>query len=109
MELPLEVSVEDVKARIDAGENLLLLDVRQLEEYEVCHMDNTVLLPMGMVDRNLSRLKDREEAIIVICHHGIRSLNVAAWLRDSGVLRVQSMAGGVDAWSLRIDPRMPRY
>jgi adenylyltransferase/sulfurtransferase len=103
-----EISVREVKERLDRGEKLLLVDVRERHEFELCHIEGAVLIPMGSIPANLPRL-DTDEDVICFCHHGIRSLDVAHWLRAQGVKSAKSMAGGIDRWSLEIDPSLPRY
>lgn len=111
MPLPLEITPQEVKRRQDSGEKLYLIDVREPEEYQLVHLENSELIPMRTVPAALQRLEARadEGPLIVYCHHGVRSLNVASWLREQGIETCQSMAGGIDAWSLNVDPSVPRY
>jgi rhodanese-related sulfurtransferase len=104
----LEISVADLERRRKAGEKLLLIDVREPWEFEVGHIEGAELIPMGAIPANLQAL-DGDEDVICYCHHGQRSLDVAAWLRAQGVERAQSLAGGIDRWSSEIDPSVPRY
>ena len=104
----LEISAREVKERLDRGEQLLLVDVREPHEYELCHIEGAVWIPMGLIPANLQRL-DTDEDVICFCHHGMRSLDVANWLRAQGVKSAKSMGGGIDRWSLEIDPNVPRY
>jgi rhodanese-related sulfurtransferase len=94
-----------------AGEKLLLIDVREPNEFQVARIPGGELIPMGTVPAQLQRLEAAgdEAALIFYCHHGVRSLNVVNWLRQQGVTTCQSMAGGIDRWSLEIDPSVPRY
>ena len=109
--LPLEAIPQDIQRRIDAGEPLVLIDVREPEEHAITHIDGATLIPMRTVPANLQQLEARadEATLIVFCHHGVRSLNVVNWLRQQGVDACQSMAGGIDAWSTSVDPSVPRY
>lgn len=111
MPLPLEIAPQEVKRRMDAGEKLALIDVREPQEYSLARIEDATLIPMRSVPAQLQTLDARadEEALIVYCHHGIRSLNVVNWLREQGVEACQSMSGGIDAWSLTVDPSVPRY
>ena len=111
MALPLETSVRDVKRRIDAGESLAFIDVREPEEYAIAKIQGSELVPMRSVPANLQSLEAKADdaALVIYCHHGVRSLQVANWLREQGLEACQSMAGGIDAWSLEIDPSIPRY
>ena len=108
--LPLEVSCSDVHHRQTAGEKLMLLDCREAEEYEIASISNAHLLPMSVLIDRVGELAGLEEqAIIVYCHHGGRSAQVAQWLRDQGFSRSQSMDGGIDCWAEEIEPGMARY
>jgi rhodanese-related sulfurtransferase len=111
MERPLEVSVQEVKARLDKGEAVRLVDVREPHEFALCQIEGSELVPMNMVPANLQALEGWADAqdLVMICHHGVRSLNTAVWLRRQGLENVQSMTGGIDAWSLQVDPAVPRY
>ena len=86
----------------------LLLDVREPLEYQTCHLDNAVLIPMNTIPVRLAEL-DAETEIVCICHHGGRSMQVAAFLERNGFARVTNLTGGVHAWSQQVDPRMPTY
>ena len=104
----LEIMPREVKQRLDKGEKLYLVDVREPQEYAICHIEGSVLIPMNTVPANLQKL-DTDEEVICFCHHGMRSMNVANWLRAQGVKSAKSMAGGIDRWSVEIDPKVPRY
>jgi rhodanese-related sulfurtransferase len=109
--LTLEISPVDVKRRLNAGEKLHLIDVREPHEYQQAHIEGSRLVPMRSVPATLQQLdSDADDApLIVYCHHGVRSLNVVNWLREQGLEACQSMSGGIDAWSLTVDPSVPRY
>jgi rhodanese-related sulfurtransferase len=104
----LEITPADVKARLDRGEKLFLVDVRESWEYEVCRIEGAQLVPLSTLAANVNTLPDSEE-VICYCHHGMRSLDAAAWLRFQGVVKAKSLAGGIERWSLEIDPSVPRY
>jgi rhodanese-related sulfurtransferase len=107
----MEVSPQEVQRRIDAGEKLHLIDVREPHEYAQARIEGSELIPMRSVPAQLQNLDARadEGMLIVYCHHGVRSLNVVSWLREQGIEACQSMAGGIDAWSLTVDRTVPRY
>jgi rhodanese-related sulfurtransferase len=107
----LEVDPQEVKRRLDAGEKLHLIDVREPHEFAQAKIEGATLIPMRSVPGELPDLETRSEEgpLIVYCHHGVRSLNVVHWLREQGIEASQSMAGGIDAWSLVVDPSVPRY
>ena len=109
-QLPIEISCSDVKAKLAPGEQLLLLECRQAEKYEAASISGAKRLPMSETPDRLDELEShREGPVVVHCHHGGRSLRVAAYLRQQGFDQAQSMAGGIDEWSLTIDPAVPRY
>ncbi|MGC4005886.1 MAG: rhodanese-like domain-containing protein [Pirellulales bacterium] len=95
---------------LDAGDDLVLLDCRESGEYATAKIDGAQLLPMSELAQRVGELSDAMNRPLVIhCHHGGRSLRVANWLRTQGFPQAQSMAGGIDQWSLEIDPGVPRY
>lgn len=108
---PLEITPRDVHRRLQAGEKLVLIDVREPNEFQLARIPGAELIPMRTVPAELSRLDAQADQapLIVFCHHGVRSLNVVHWLREQGVDACQSMAGGIDRWSLEVDPLVPRY
>ena len=93
-----------------SGEAFAFIDCREADEYELCRIAGAALLPMSELRDRLSELEThRAQRIVIHCHHGGRSLRVAGFLRQQGFPQAQSMAGGIDAWSERIDPTVPRY
>jgi rhodanese-related sulfurtransferase len=109
--LPFEITPQEVHKKLQGGEKFALIDVREPIEFQIARIEGAELIPMRAVPAELSRLdgKAEETPLIVFCHHGLRSLNVVSWLREHGVAACQSMAGGIDRWSLEIDPQVPRY
>jgi rhodanese-related sulfurtransferase len=104
----IEITPAEMRERLDGGENFLLVDVREPWEYDLCRINGAKLIPMGSIPQNLQAL-DVDEDVVCYCHHGMRSMDVAVWLRGQGVQRAKSLAGGIERWSLEIDPRVPRY
>ncbi len=90
-----------------AGEDFHFIDVREPGEYAVARIEGARLIPMGQIPAHLSELDDDRE-VIVMCHHGVRSLHVANWLHQKDV-SARSMQGGIELWSLSVDPTVPRY
>ena len=108
--MPLEVSVQDVNRWRESAQELTLLDCREPDEYSTARIDGAKLLPMSELAARIGELsKLQNSRIVVHCHHGGRSLRVVRWLREQGFGQAQSMAGGIDQWSLEIDPNVPRY
>jgi len=104
----LEMSAAELKQRLDRGEKILLVDVREPWEHAQCRIEGAMLIPMGAIPANLQKL-DTDEPVVCYCHHGMRSLDVANWLRAQGVSSAKSLAGGIERWSVEIDPKVPRY
>ena len=104
----LEITPAEVKARLDQGEKLILIDVREPWEYEVCRIEGARHVPLGALAASLQTLPDVDE-VICYCHHGIRSLDAATWLRFQGIEKAKSLSGGIERWSVEIDPDVPRY
>jgi rhodanese-related sulfurtransferase len=103
-----EISPAQAAALLNEG-NARLIDVREPWEFETAHIANSVLIPMGDVPARAHQELDPDERLVVMCHHGMRSMNVAVWLRNQGFEQAQSLAGGIDAWSAEVDPAVPRY
>ncbi len=104
-----EINPEEVKSKLDQREPFLLIDVREPWEFETAKISGATLMPMGDVPTRAHQELDPDQHIVVMCHHGVRSLNVTAWLRQQGFEKVQSMRGGIDAWSRRVDATVPLY
>ncbi len=104
----IEVSPQEVKLRLDHGEKFLFVDVRESWEYDTTRIAGSKLIPMREIPANLAALESADD-VVLFCHHGMRSLDAAAWLRSQGVKGARSMAGGIDRWSIEIDPLVPRY
>lgn len=103
-----EVTPEELKARLAQGEELKLVDVREPWERQTAAIEPSVHIPMGDIPSRVQEL-DPDETTVVYCHHGVRSLNVTAWLRQQGFEKVQSLRGGIDSWSSKVDPMVPKY
>lgn len=103
-----EITVHDLKTKRDAGASIILLDVREPDEVSLVALPGSVHIPMGEVPGRLHEL-DPDKEIIVYCHHGVRSLRVAQFLAQRDFENVASLAGGIDAWAIAIEPEMPRY
>jgi len=86
-----------------------LIDVREPWEFDTAHVEGGVLMPMGEVAARAHLELDPDEHLLVLCHHGVRSMNVTVWLRNQGFEQAQSVRGGIDAWSAEVDATVPRY
>jgi rhodanese-related sulfurtransferase len=104
-----QIQPNDLKGMLDAGAPVMLLDVRQPEEHAYCNLPGSVLIPLGELMGRVHELDPGEALVVVYCHHGVRSLSGAAILNQAGYPNVASLAGGIDRWSLTVDPAVARY
>jgi len=86
-----------------------IIDVREPWEFATARIEGSVLIPMNEIPSRAGQELDPAERLIIVCHHGVRSMNVTVWLRRQGFEQAQSMQGGIDAWSATIDPKVGRY
>jgi adenylyltransferase/sulfurtransferase len=103
-----ETTVDELKARLDRGEQVFILDVRNPEEYQICRIPGSSLLPLPELARRLGEL-DREREMVVHCKSGMRSQKAIAFLRQQGFRKLSNLKGGILAWADRIDRSMPKY
>jgi len=105
----MEKTPQEVKDLIDNSKNkLFILDVREQWEYDICHIKDSIHIPMGKIANDNGNLETNDN-IVVVCHHGIRSRMVAKYLIANGYVNVMNLTGGLDAWSTNVDPSMPKY
>lgn len=110
-----EISAEVAKEKMQSlpveanASEFCLLDVREPWETSLGSIPGARLIPMGDLPSRAHQELDPDAHIVVYCHHGSRSLSATMWLREQGFTRAQSMAGGIDAWSQKVDPSIPRY
>lgn len=106
---PQKISAQELASRLALGEDIFLLDVRERPEYELCHLDGAVLLPIDMIPNNRKRIPT-DRPVVVYCHHGIRSANVANYLyAQHGLTNLYNLEGGINAWARDIEPEMAVY
>jgi rhodanese-related sulfurtransferase len=103
-----QLSATELKNRIQQGENLFLLDVREPHEFQYAHITNSVSIPLNQIPTRLCEL-DPQQEIVVICHHGMRSQQAANYLVQSDFKNVTNLIGGIDAWSCTCDSSVRRY
>jgi rhodanese-related sulfurtransferase len=108
--IPIEIDVRSVKQMLDGREKFVFLDCREPAEVATAQIAGTTHIPMREVPARIAELGTASnQRIVVHCHHGGRSLRVTQFLRQQGFEQAQNMAGGIDAWSLEVDPSVPRY
>ena len=105
----LEIDPQEAQRRLNAG--AILIDVREPEEYALARIDGARLIPMQEIPAELQKLEglSDEGELLLLCHHGVRSLQAAQWLRQRGLENCFSVTGGIDRWSCEIDAKIPRY
>jgi molybdopterin/thiamine biosynthesis adenylyltransferase/rhodanese-related sulfurtransferase len=102
-----EIQVEELKRRLDAGDDLFVLDVREPHEYQICNLGGH-LIPLGDLPKRVSEL-DSSREIVAHCRSGVRSAKAVDFLQQAGFKKVTNLAGGILAWADRVDPKMPKY
>jgi len=102
-----EIQPEELKQRLDAGEDIFILDVREPHEYQICNL-NGHLIPLGDLPKRMNEL-DSSREIVAHCRSGVRSGKAVDFLRQAGFRKVSNLAGGILAWADRVDPKMPKY
>lgn len=87
----------------------LLVDVREPWEFEICHIEQSINIPMSQISTQFQQIDTTADEIIVICHHGVRSRQVIQFLQQQAIENLINLEGGVDAWAREVDPEMPLY
>ena len=103
-----EISPQELKQKLDANASVLLLDVRELSEHDIVHLDGARLIPLNTLPQHVDSLPSDQE-IVVYCHHGQRSLYATAYLQQNGFTDAKNLIGGIDQWAAEIDPTLRRY
>ncbi len=103
-----QLSVHDLKKKLDAGEKFLLVDVRNNNELDICKFDAALHIPLHLLTVRYTELPQDAE-IVMTCHHGGRSMQAANFLVNQGYRNVSNLVGGIDAWASHIDPNMAKY
>lgn len=107
-EHPIEVTVEEARRQLATTTPPLLIDVREADEFALCHIEGARLIPMNSIPTRLAEIP-QDVPVLIHCHHGGRSMKVTHFLRSKGYTQVSNVKGGIDAWSLKVDPKVPRY
>ena len=103
-----EISAAEA-AQILREKGARLVDVREPWEFATTRIEGSLPIPMGEVATRAHKELDIDERLVIVCHHGVRSMNVTAWLRRQGFEKAQSLRGGIDAWSMEVDKTVARY
>jgi len=103
----LQITAQELKSKLAKPDAITLLDVRELDEYRTANLGG-LHIPLSQLATRWNEV-DQTREIVVMCHHGMRSLQAAQFLVDKGVSNVLNLRGGIDQWSLQIDPNIPRY
>jgi rhodanese-related sulfurtransferase len=106
--VPLQIEVDELARWRETASPHAVLDVREPWEVELCRIADSIELPMGELSGRLEEVP-RDRPVVVLCHHGMRSLKATVWLRSQGIGQAINLAGGIDAWARRIDRAMPVY
>ena len=102
------ITVRELKDRLDKGDDIFILDVREPHEYSLAKIEGSVLIPLGTIPTSLDKLDPNRE-IVAMCHKGMRSADAMGFLLQQGFSNVKNLVGGIDAWSVEIDASVPRY
>ena len=98
----------ELASKLNNGDDVFVLDVRNADEYEICRIEGSTLIPLNALLEGVHQLDSAKE-IVVHCHHGIRSAQAVNFLRGIGFTKVKNLRGGIDAWSAEVDETVPRY
>ncbi len=104
----IQIGPEELRTKLQSAAPPQLIDVRWPQEHQICRIEGARLIPLDRLPASLGEL-DPEAELVVYCHHGMRSLNAVQFLRAQGFANARSLSGGIDLWSQRIDPAVPRY
>ena len=102
------ITVQEMKEKLDRGEKIVLIDVREPWEYNICKIPGAQLIPLGTLATEYKKLDPNAE-FVLHCHMGMRSMDATQFLLQQGFKNAKNLAGGINAWSLQIDPSVPRY
>ncbi len=102
------ITVQELKDRMDKGDKVFLLDVREPHEFSMAKIEGATLIPLGTLPQSLNQLDPTDE-IVALCHKGMRSADAVGFLLQQGFSDVKNLIGGIDAWSVQIDQSVPRY
>jgi adenylyltransferase/sulfurtransferase len=102
------LSAEEIKREMESGNPIVILDVREPWEYQTAKIEGSILIPLGQLEKRKEELNP-DAKIVCLCHMGVRSFKAMKYLQSCGFKHVRNLAGGIDAWSIKVDPSVPRY
>jgi adenylyltransferase/sulfurtransferase len=102
------ITGQELKQKLDRGERLTLIDVREPWEYNIAKIEGAQLIPLGSLGTEYKKLDPNAE-IVILCHMGMRSMDATQFLLQQGYTNVKNLTGGINAWSMQIDPSVPKY
>ncbi len=103
-----EITATELARELEGNGDLQVIDVREPHEWEICHLENSILIPLGQLPNRLAEIDGHRE-VVTLCHGGVRSIKALEILRAAGFSKVRSLRGGINAWSVEVDPAVPRY
>jgi len=105
----MNITPTDLKARLDRGEKIRLIDVREADEWAIARLPEAELIPLSQFQLRATKELSPDETLVLYCHHGMRSGRAQDYLRAQGYGNVLNLTGGIDAWAIHVDPKMKRY
>ncbi|WP_305908160.1 rhodanese-like domain-containing protein [Methylomarinum sp. Ch1-1] len=103
-----QLSATELREKIRNSDNLLLLDVREPHEFDYAHIEGSELIPLALLPLRVAEL-DADRETVLVCHHGVRSMQASNYLQGRGFAKLYNLTGGIDAWSVQCDDSVPRY
>jgi rhodanese-related sulfurtransferase len=104
-----QLDVMELKQKLEAKENFILVDAREPDEYKIAHIEGSKLIPLSKFTQEAVKILKPNDTIIVHCHHGGRSQRACEYLSSIGYKNIFNVVGGIESWSLKVDPKVPRY
>jgi rhodanese-related sulfurtransferase len=105
----MNITPKELKARLEKAKDFRLIDVREPDEWAVARLPEAELIPLSQFQQLASEKLSPDETIVLYCHHGVRSARAQDYLKSQGYANVINLTGGIDVWSVQVDPSVPRY
>lgn len=102
------MTVKELAEQLNSNKEIQLLDVRETYEWDICHIKGAINIPMGMIDEAMDKIS-KDKKTVVMCHHGMRSMNTIQYLKTKGFNKLINLDGGIHAWAVEIDSEMETY